>query len=124
MKIALVNIGTIVTGDWRAPLDKGETILTNDGLITRVGTASPAEVEACDLVIDAGGATALPGLIDSQVHVVFGDYTPRQKTVGWLDSYVHGGVTTCISASEVHLPGRPKDPDGVKALAVLAHKHW
>ncbi|MEM9288170.1 MAG: amidohydrolase family protein [Pseudomonadota bacterium] len=124
MKVALVNIGTIVTGDWREPLVSGDTILTDDNVITRVGTASPAEVEACDLVVDAGGATALPGLIDSQVHVVFGDYTPRQKTVGWLDSYVHGGVTTSISASEVHLPGRPKDPEGVKALAVLAHKHW
>jgi enamidase len=31
-------------------------------------------------------------------------------------------VTTCIGASEVHVPGRPKDPEGVKALAVAAHK--
>ena len=48
--------------------------------------------------------------------------TPRQKTVGFLDSYVHGGTTTSISASEVHVPGRPKDPEGVKALAVAAFK--
>ncbi|MBL4639836.1 MAG: amidohydrolase family protein, partial [Kordiimonadaceae bacterium] len=120
----IVNIGVIVTGDWREPIGKGDTILTNGGLISRVGTATAAEVEACDVVIDAAGATIMPGLVDSQVHVVFGDYTPRQKTVGWLESYVHGGVTTSISASEVHLPGRPKDVDGVKALAVLAHKHW
>ncbi|MCX7143393.1 MAG: amidohydrolase family protein, partial [Proteobacteria bacterium] len=59
---------------------------------------------------------------DSQVHNTFGDYTPRQKTVGFLESYVHGGVTTAISASEVHVPGRPKDPEGVKALAVAAMK--
>lgn len=124
MKIAIVNIGTLVTGDWRDPLGSADTILTQDGTITRVGTASGREVEACDVVIDAAGATVLPGMIDSQVHVVFGDYTPRQKTVGWLESYVHGGVSTSISASEVHLPGRPKDPEGVKALAVLAHKHW
>ena len=50
MKVALVNIGTIVTGDWREPLVSGDTILTDDNVITRVGTASPAEVEACDLV--------------------------------------------------------------------------
>lgn len=124
MKTALVNLGTIVTGDWREPLTPGDTIISDGELITRVGTASAAEVEACDVVIDAGGATAMPGLIDSQVHVVFGDYTPRQKTVGFLESYLHGGVTTAISASEVHLPGRPKDAEGVKALAVLAHKHW
>jgi enamidase len=33
------------------------------------------------------------------VHVTFGDYTPRQRTVGYLESYLHGGTTTAISAS-------------------------
>jgi enamidase len=42
--------------------------------------------------------------------------------VGFLESYVHGGNTTAISASEVHVTGRPKDPEGVKALAVAAQK--
>ena len=56
-------------------------------------------------MIDADGMTAIPGLIDSHVHVTFGDYTPRQRTVGYLESYVHGGTTTAISASEVHVPG-------------------
>jgi enamidase len=74
------------------------------------------------VVIDADGATAIPGLIDSHVHITFGDYTPRQRTVGFLESYIHGGTTTSISASEVHVPGRPKDPEGVKALAVAAMK--
>jgi enamidase len=54
------------------------------------------------------------------VHITFGDYTPRQRTVGFLESYLHGGVTTAITASEVHVPGRPKDPAGVKALALAA----
>jgi enamidase len=31
-------------------------------------------------------------------------------------------VTTIISAGEVHLPGRPKDPAGAKALAIVAAK--
>jgi enamidase len=47
------------------------------------------------------------------VHITFGDFTPRQQTVGYLESYLHGGVTTAISASEVHVPGRPRDADGV-----------
>jgi enamidase len=122
MRIALTNLGTIVSGDWRAPFVSGDTILCADGRITKVGTASAAEVDACDVVIDAGGATAIPGLIDSHVHITFGDYTPRQRTVGYLESYLHGGVTTAISASEVHTPGRPKDPEGVKALAVAAQR--
>ncbi|MGE0653965.1 MAG: amidohydrolase family protein [Alphaproteobacteria bacterium] len=73
-------------------------------------------------MIDAGGTTAVPGFIDSHVHITFGDYTPRQKTVGYLESYLHGGVTTAISASEVHVPGRPNDAEGVKALALAAQR--
>ena len=122
MKTAIVNIGTVLSGDWRTPYARGDAILMDAGRIIEVGTVSAQALAACDVVIDADGTTAIPGLIDSQVHNTFGDYTPRQKTVGFLESYVHGGVTTAISASEVHVPGRPKDPEGVKALAVAAMK--
>src|SRR6218665_2000322 len=73
MKTAFVNLGRIVTGDWRDPLVQGDTLITANGLIQQVGTAPSAEVEACDVVIDADGATAIPGLIGSQVHNTFGD---------------------------------------------------
>lgn len=122
MRTAIVNLGRIVSGDWRAPFVEGDSILMDSGRIVSAGSVADSELQSCDVVIDAGGATAIPGLIDSQVHNTFGDYTPRQKTVGFLESYVHGGVTTAISASEVHVPGRPKDPAGVKALAVAAMK--
>ncbi len=122
MNTAIVNIGSIVTGDWRSPTAPGDSILMQGDKIVAMGVLSAKQVEDADVVIDAGGTVAIPGLIDSQVHVTFGDYTPRQKTVGFLESYVHGGVTTSISASEVHVPGRPKDPEGVKALAVAAQR--
>ena len=122
MRLAITNIGTIVSGDWRAPLLQGDTIITLGTKIETVGVVSAREVQACDVVIDADGTTAIPGLIDSHVHVTFGDYTPRQQAVGYLESYVHGGVTTAISASEVHVPGRPRDAEGVKALAVAARR--
>jgi enamidase len=122
VKVAIVNLGQIVSGDWRAPLVAGDTIITDGDRITTVGTAGAAAVESADVVIDAGKMTAIPGLIDSHVHITFGDYTPRQRTVGYLESYLHGGTTTAISASEVHVPGRPADPEGVKALALAAQR--
>jgi len=121
MNTAIVNLGPIISGDWRDPYAKGDSILIKDGRIHSVGTA-PSNLQGYDVVIDADGATAIPGFIDSQVHNTFGDWTPRQKTVGFLESYTHGGTTTAISASEVHVPGRPEDPEGVKALAVAARK--
>jgi enamidase len=122
VKVAIVNLGQIVSGDWRAPFAAGDTIISEGERITHVGTAAASVVEGTDVVIDAGGMTAIPGLIDSHVHITFGDYTPRQRTVGYLESYIHGGTTTAISASEVHVPGRPSDPAGVKALALAAQR--
>ena len=122
MKLAICNIGTILTGDIAAPVASGDTIVIEEARIVEVG--GNAAIENSDVIIDAGGAMVIPGLIDSHVHITFGDYTPRQRTVGFLESYVHGGVTSCISASEVHVPGRPRDPAGVKALAIAAKKSF
>ena len=122
MKVAIVNIGEIVTGNWREPFAGGGAIVVDGERIASVGSASADAVNAADVVIDADGMTAIPGLIDSHVHITFGDYTPRQRTVGYLESYLHGGTTTAISASEVHVPGRPRDVEGVKALAVAAQR--
>src|SRR5690606_36684437 len=51
-------------------------------------------------------------------------YNPRQRTVGFLESYLHGVVTTAITASEVHVPGRPTDVARVMALAVAAQRAY
>ena len=122
MKVAIFNLGKILTGNLTAPIAVGDAIILTDGKIESVGTGGSGG--EYDVEIDAGGMMAMPGLIDSHVHITFGDYTPRQKTVGFLESYIHGGVTTCISASEVHVPGRPRDPAGVKALAIAARKSF
>jgi enamidase len=124
VKVAIVNLGQIVSGDWHAPFTAGDTIIIDGDRIALVGSAPAAAVEGADVVIDGGGMTAIPGLIDSHVHVTFGDFTPRQNTVGYLESYLHGGTTTAISASEVHVPGRPSDPAGVKALALAAQRSF
>ncbi|PLX41952.1 MAG: Enamidase, partial [Deltaproteobacteria bacterium] len=118
----IINIGLMLSGDIAAPLIDADALLVEDGVIKAVGKA--AENSDADKVIDACGSALTPGLMDSHCHPVLGDYTPRQNQVGFLESAVHGGVTTSVSAGEVHLPGRPKDPAGVKALAILAAKSF
>ncbi len=121
-KIALVNIGSIISGDWREPFIPGDALYMADGVIKEVGSVSSENLAAADMIVDVDGMTVIPGLIDSHVHTTFGDYTPRQKAVGFLESYLHGGITSVISASEIHVEGRPSDPAGVKALALAAQR--
>lgn len=121
-RLAVVNIGVLLSGDIDDPLISADTIVTEDGLIAAVGTAADLRgaVDDADVVLDAAGTTVAPGLIDSHCHVVLGDYTPRQKTVDFLASYVHGGITRVVSPGEIHAPGRPHTAWGVKALAMAA----
>lgn len=127
-KTIIKNIGLIVSGDINNPILEGNTVMMEDGIITAVGgevlLAGINEKSTDVKVIDAKGITLTPGLIDSHVHTSIGDYAPRQKTLDFISSALHGGVTTMISAGEAHIPGRPKDPAGTKALAVLAAKSY
>lgn len=123
-KVLLKNIGTLVTGRIGEPILQANAIWVEGGLIKRVGDLQDMEEKEAQVVIDCAGITVTPGLIDSHCHPMLGDFTPRQNQFGFLDSELHGGVTTVISAGEVHLPGRPKDPAGTKALAILAAKSF
>ncbi|MGH8925903.1 MAG: amidohydrolase family protein [Acidimicrobiia bacterium] len=122
--LVIRNIGTIVTGDIDQPLASGDAIVVREGIIAYVGEDPGSIADGIENVIDASGATVMPGLCDNHVHPVVGDYTPRQRQVDFIDSCLHGGVTTMISAGEPHTPGRPTDPAGVKALTILAHKSF
>lgn len=122
-RLAVVGAGCVLSGDVDGPILAGvDTVIVEAGVITAIGmrAALADQIATCDTVVDAGGSTVAPGLIDSHCHVVLGDYTPRQKTVDFLASYVHGGITSVISPGEIHAPGRPHDATGVKALAIAA----
>src|SRR5688572_10045412 len=121
-KLAIRDIGLILSGDMQKPILAGDSVLVENGKIVAVGKAKDLDLEGADTVIDAQGTALAPGLIDSHVHPVAGDWTPRQNQIGWIDSSLHGGVTTMISAGEVHMPGRPKDIVGLKAMAVAAQR--
>ena len=116
--LTITGLGGVVSGRLGERRSGARSLRIADGLITAVD-APPGDGDA---ILDAGGATAIPGLIDTHAHVVFGDWTPRQSALGWIESSLHGGVTSMMSASEVHLPGRPADRAGVKALAIAAQR--
>jgi imidazolonepropionase-like amidohydrolase len=81
VRVAIVNIGTIVSGDLNEPLVKGDTIISDGDRIVAVGTAAASDVETFDIVIDADRTTAIPGLIDSHVHIMSpaGPATPKAQ---------------------------------------------
>jgi enamidase len=121
-KLVIRNIGLLLSGDLGRPILDADTIVCVDGKIAQLGKSKDVDADKANIVVDAKGTALIPGLVDSHVHPVFGDWTPRQSQLNWIDSFLHGGVTTMISAGEVHLPGRPKDVVGVKALAVTAQR--
>ncbi|BDA86525.1 hypothetical protein Sa4125_40670 [Aureimonas sp. SA4125] len=121
-KLVIRNIGLLLSGDIRQPILDADTIVSVGGRITGIGKAVDLDLGEADSVIDANGTVVVPGLVDSHVHPVSGDWTPRQSQLNWIDSSLHGGVTTMISAGEVHTPGRPRDIVGLKAMAIYAQR--
>ncbi len=122
-KLVITNIGQILSGKLEQPILDADTIIAIDGKISAIGKAKDLDLDQAHVMVNAHGTTVTPGLIDSHVHPVIGDYTPRQQQLNWIDSCLHGGVTTMISAGEVHAPGRPKDIVGLKAMAI-ASQRW
>jgi enamidase len=121
-KLVIKNIGLMLSGDLGRPILDADSVVAVDGRISAIGRATDLDFSAATTTIDANGTTLVPGLIDSHVHPVAGDWTPRQNQLGWIDSCLHGGITTMISAGEVHTPGRPRDIVGLKAMAVTAQR--
>src|SRR5712691_1429602 len=115
------DIGTIVSGDLSRPVIEADSVYVENGVIREVGSNRAA----ADTVIDARGLTLTPGLVDGHSHPGFGDFSPTQNSVGWMQAYLHGGVTTIVSAGELHLPGLPldqPDPKLFRYLAVLSRR--
>lgn len=123
-RLLIKNIGTLVSGDIFHPILDANTLLIEGGVIQAIGKGKDLDIKGLDQVMDVQEMTVTPGLIDSHCHPVIGDFTPRQKMLDFIESSLHGGVTTAISAGEAHLPGRPKDVSGTKALAILAAKSF
>lgn len=123
-KLVIRDVGLMLSGRLEEPILEADCLIALDGKIESWGREADLDTEGATTVIDAHGCTLAPGLIDSHVHPVVGDYTPRQQQLHWIDSTLHGGVTTLISAGEVHMPGRPRDIVGLKAMAIAAQRWY
>ncbi|MBS3647595.1 amidohydrolase family protein [Pseudaminobacter sp. 19-2017] len=121
-KLVIRNIGLMLSGAIENPILDADTIVAENDRIVAIGRFKDLDTEDATTTVDAKGSAISPGLIDSHVHPVAGDWTPRQNQLGWIDSNLHGGVTTMISAGEVHTPGRPRDIVGLKAHAITAQR--
>jgi len=121
-KLVIRNIGLLLSGKLEEPILDADTVVAVNGRIVAVGREKDCDTGNPTTLIDAHGTCLAPGLIDSHVHPVAGDWTPRQSQLNWIDSSMHGGVTTMISAGEVHMPGRPRDIVGLKAMAITAQR--
>ena len=116
--ILIHNIGTLITGNIRDPLSKEESLLIEDGKFAEIGTGK----KSADIVINANGLLAAPGLIDGHVHPTIGDFSSAQNSTTWVTHYLHCGITRMVSAGELHYPGLPfdkQDPALFKGLARL-----
>src|SRR4030081_1036739 len=96
-RLVIRNIGLLLSGALEKPILDADTILAENGKITGIGRAKDIDAEGATTIIDANGTTVAPGLIDSHVHPVAGDWTPRQNQSGWIHSPPPGGGPPPIS---------------------------
>ncbi len=72
----------------------GQTVLVEDGLITRVGSASDVQIPEGATRIDGDGRYLMPGLAEMHAHVPPSASPPRDVLEDILFLYVANGVTT------------------------------
>ena len=77
-KLVIRNIGLLLSGDLGNPVLDADTIVAVDGRIAAFGRAKNLDTDRATTIVDAKGIAVAPGLIDSHVHPVAGDWTPRQ----------------------------------------------
>ena len=76
-KLAVVNIGKLLSGELKKPVLDADSIICENGLISSLG--KKLDVSEADIIIDAKNTTIIPGLIDSHCHVVLGRLYPQTK---------------------------------------------
>ena len=81
-KLVIKGIGLLLSGDLTQPILEADTIVAVDGMIVEIGRYKDLDTGNADRIVNANGTCVSPGLIDSHMHPVFGDWTPRQNQTG------------------------------------------
>src|ERR1700709_1947317 len=111
-KLVIRNIGLLLSGALEKPILDADTIVAENGKITAIGRLKD---------VDTDGATTIHGdndngvahrPIDSHVHPVARDRTPRQNQTSWLCCHMDRCQTSMTRSQQVHMPGRPRDVVG------------
>ena len=84
-KLVIRNIGLFLSGRIEEPVLDADCLIAIDGRIAGWGKAAEMDTSGATVEIDAQGVALCPGLIDSHVHPVVGDYTPRQQQLNWIE---------------------------------------
>lgn len=127
MALHIVNCeGVVVEGaDGSFTLSDATEVAIRDGVASYIGDAR-ASVDLADATrLDANGLVAVPALIDGHVHPTVGGVSVVPPAPDWIDTYLGAGVTQCVSAGELTMPGFRQatlDPEFVTALATTAAK--
>jgi imidazolonepropionase len=100
---AIINIGELITND--PSLGNGilgrrpdAALVIDEGKVAWVGTSALAP--AADSVIDAAGASVIPGFVDSHAHPVFAGDRAEEFTARMAgQSYKAGGIRSTVQAT-------------------------
>lgn len=100
----VIKGGTLIDGTGAKPLQDSVVVIEKD-ILREVGPAATVRWPADATIIDAGGKTVMPGIIDCHAHMIAYEYnlekritTPASltvlKTLKNLESALQAGVTT------------------------------
>lgn len=97
--VAIVN-GRLFDAASTAAIDDGEIVFESNR-ITAVGPADEVEVPAGAHVIDAGGGTIMPGVIDNHMHAFWPNGAMLTSDEDTLTPWLQAGVTTLVDTGTI-----------------------